>query len=230
MIAHNYYAFADYEDKFFPGEEVSGKLVDFLYNWKETLEYLLLETDDGRYACLNVHYLRKFPDITSHLELGDRFTIKKMAYSSRRQHTAWAVKALPLHIMQSLPQDVVDKMRYQSLPWQNRTKWLELDSDFEDGTTEEATIKSFYGSRKHPMFAIVEMTDGAVSRVSAQSFHESRKDIHNYKVGDKLKLVKNGFIPGYNITKWKVFNYSSPKEQKAQNQPWLYKILRYFFS
>lgn len=229
MIAPNYYASADYEDDFFQGEEVSGKLVDFLYNWKDDLEYLLLETDDGRYACLNVYYLRKYPDITPQLELGDRFTIKKMAYSSKHQHTAWDVKAIPLHIMQTLPQDILDKMRYQSLPMQKRSKWLELDSDFEVGVPEEATIKSFYGSRKHPMFAIVEMKDGAVSRVSAQSFHESCKNIHDYKVGDKLKLVKLGFIPGYNITKWQVFDYSTQKEKKSPKKFWLSRLFSYLF-
>lgn len=79
------------------------------------------------------------------------------------------------------------------------------------------------------MFAIVEMKDGAVSRVSAQSFHESCKNIHDYKVGDKLKLVKLGFIPGYNITKWQVFDYSTQKEKKSPKNFWLSRLFSYLF-
>lgn len=108
---------------------------------------------------------------------------------------------MPLHIMSALPAAIREKLVEAPL---HKPHWLELDTDFDCGVEEEGRIVRMVGPKSAPIYAIVEFSDGAATRVSATSFRLSGKDIRAYQPEDTLRLKKLGFIPGDNITKWQV--------------------------
>ena len=130
-------------------------------------------------------------------------TIQFCSYSTKHNQPSWFVRKTPMRLNNRKL-----KIEYPT-PIQrllSNDNWLELDSDFEQGATEQGKIvkfKSLHGKRR---FAIVEFEDGAVTRVHRVSFEVANFSIDDFQVGDSLMVTKLGYMADRHTTKWIVVN------------------------
>ena len=89
----------DYDEDFFPGEEVSGIVAYLQKTKKHHLQYLYIDLDDGRHTRVHV---RSF-DVSGRghltpeaLRPGDRLTLRKTGYTEKFHNTCWQVQSAPL--------------------------------------------------------------------------------------------------------------------------------------
>lgn len=90
------------EEDFQLGETVSGHVVGFHSTKRNNLQYILVDTDDGRHTRVHV---RSF-DISGNgnlqpenLQKGDPLTLRKTGYNPNRRTTYWHVETAPFAVL-----------------------------------------------------------------------------------------------------------------------------------
>jgi hypothetical protein len=188
---------------FYIGEIVSGTFVKFDKCGHYNKVYALFDLDDGRRTRVDVKYFKRMKGREAMFLPGDRVTLQSRIYSTKHDQPSWFVRQTPMRLNNRKL-----KIEYPT-PIQRilqNDNWLELDSDFEQGATEQGKIvkfKSLHGKRR---FAIVEFDDGRATRVHRVSFEVHGYSIDDYQLGTCLVVKKVGFMPDRNITKWVVKN------------------------
>ena len=188
---------------FYIGEIVSGTFVKFDKCGHYNKVYALFDLDDGRKTRVDVKYFKRMKGREAMFLLGDRVTLQSRIYSTKHDQPSWFVRQTPMRLNNRKL-----KIEYPT-PIQRilqNDNWLELDSDFEQGATEQGKIvkfKSLHGKRR---FAIVEFEDGAVTRVHRVSFEVANFSIDDFQVGDSLMVTKLGYMADRHTTKWIVVN------------------------
>ena len=199
-------SFSDYtrdDHSFYKGEIVSGTFVKFNKCGHYNKVYALFDLDDGRKTRVDVKYFKRMKGREAMFLPGDRVTLQSRIYSTKHDQPSWFVRQTPMRLNNRKL-----KIEYPT-PIQRilqNDNWLELDSDFEQGATEQGKIvkfKSLHGKRR---FAIVEFEDGAVTRVHRVSFEVANFSIDDFQVGDSLMVTKLGYMADRHTTKWIVVN------------------------
>ena len=208
-------SYTDGPDDFKEGEVVTGSFVKFYLTKHPHIWYAFVDIDDGRKTRVALKYFSSVGDAVYHLVKGDRLKLFRQQYSTKHHHSSWQVLEFPIRVLSQLE----DAEKSHLLKPKNAylSSWPEQDEDFDVGKLEDGHITSMIGPKKNPAFAIVELSDLTVTRVSRLAFSHSGLRIKDFKPGDGLLLEKIGYIPEHHITKWNIKAVKQIREQRPKN-------------
>ena len=206
--------YTDGPDDFKEGEVVTGSFVKFYLAKHPHIWYAFVDLDDGRQTRVALKYFSCVGDAVYHLAKGDRLKLLSRQYSTKYQHFAWYILEFPIRVLSQL--EDAEKSRLIRPKNSHLSSWPEQDEDFDVGKLENGYITSLIGPKKDPDFAIVELSDLAVTRVSSLAFSNSGLSLKDFKPGDGLLLEKIGYIPEHHITKWNIKAVKQIREKRPR--------------
>lgn len=212
--SHDASQYADGPDDFKEGEVVTGSFAAIHLDKYTRIWYVFVDLDDGRKTRVALKYFSSVGDAVYHWVKGDRLKLLRHQFSTKHQHSSWQVLEFPIRVLSQLE----DAEKSHLLKPKNAylSSWPEQDEDFDVGKLEDGHITSMIGSKKNPAFAIVELSDLTVTRVSRLALSHSGLRIKDFKPGDGLMLEKIGYIPEHHITKWNIKAVKQIREQRPR--------------